>query len=127
MGIWRAGAVCCPLNVEMNIAYIPELLGACDARIVLWHESMDVKRMTEGVAGKVVKFTSWSPDLKADAKSDELFRAAGLRAVATTKLDSPFRLPRPHAYLQLVRPSARYIGPGTRSPHEVDGFDDIAR
>ena len=28
---------------------------------------------------------------------------------------------------RLVRPSARYIGPGTRSPHEVDGFDDIAR
>ena len=28
---------------------------------------------------------------------------------------------------RLVRPSARYIGPGPRSPQEVDGFDDIAR
>ena len=28
---------------------------------------------------------------------------------------------------RLVRPSARYIGPGTRSPHEVEGYDGIAR
>jgi citrate synthase len=28
---------------------------------------------------------------------------------------------------RLVRPAARYIGPASRSPHEVEGFDDIAR
>ena len=28
---------------------------------------------------------------------------------------------------RLVRPAARYIGPGPRSPRDVDGFDDIAR
>jgi len=28
---------------------------------------------------------------------------------------------------RLVRPAARYIGPGTRSPRDVEGFDDIAR
>ena len=28
---------------------------------------------------------------------------------------------------RLVRPAARYIGPGPRSPRDVAGFDDIAR
>jgi citrate synthase len=27
---------------------------------------------------------------------------------------------------RLVRPSARYIGPGTRSPHDIEGYTDIA-
>jgi acyl-coenzyme A synthetase/AMP-(fatty) acid ligase len=73
MGIWRAGAVCCPLNVEMNIAYIPELLGACDAKLVLWQEEMDIARMTKGVDAPAVKFAAWSPGMTGDAKSDELF------------------------------------------------------
>lgn len=28
---------------------------------------------------------------------------------------------------RLVRPSARYVGPGTRGPHEVDGYGDTKR
>lgn len=28
---------------------------------------------------------------------------------------------------RLVRPSARYIGPGTRDPREIEGYGDIAR
>lgn len=27
---------------------------------------------------------------------------------------------------RLVRPSARYVGPGSRSPREIDGFDELA-
>jgi citrate synthase len=27
---------------------------------------------------------------------------------------------------RLVRPSARYLGPGPRSPQEIEGYDDIA-
>jgi citrate synthase len=26
---------------------------------------------------------------------------------------------------RLVRPSARYVGPGSRKPHEVDGWDAV--
>lgn len=40
---------------------------------------------------------------------DELFRAAGLRDVATTKIDAPFRLPSARAYLEFVRASASPI------------------
>jgi citrate synthase len=28
---------------------------------------------------------------------------------------------------RLVRPSAHYVGPGTRSPQEIEGYGDIAR
>jgi citrate synthase len=27
---------------------------------------------------------------------------------------------------RLVRPSARYVGPGTRNPREIEGYEDIA-
>jgi len=40
---------------------------------------------------------------------DELFRATGLRDVATTKIDAPFRLPSARAYLDFVRASASPI------------------
>ncbi len=73
MGIWRAGAVCCPLNVEMNIEYIPEILGNLDCKLVLWHETMDIARMTDGVDVGCVKFAAWTPEMAADAASDELF------------------------------------------------------
>lgn len=37
---------------------------------------------------------------------DDLFRRAGFRDVATTKIDAPFRLPSTQAYLDFVRTSA---------------------
>ena len=73
MGIWRAGAVSCPLNVEMNIEYIPEILGNLDCKLVLWHDSLDIARMTEGVDVDCVGFAGWAADLEGDAGGDELF------------------------------------------------------
>jgi len=40
---------------------------------------------------------------------DALFRAAGFRDVATTKMDAPFRLPSARHYLDFVRSSASPI------------------
>ena len=40
---------------------------------------------------------------------DDLFAAAGLRDVATTRIDAPFRLPTAKAYLNFVRSSASPI------------------
>lgn len=42
-------------------------------------------------------------------KVDELFRAAGFRDVATTKIDAPFRLPSVGDYLNFIRTSASPI------------------
>jgi len=49
MGIWRAGAVCCPINVEMNIAYVAEILGHLDCKLALYDSALDIGTMTEGV------------------------------------------------------------------------------
>jgi SAM-dependent methyltransferase len=40
---------------------------------------------------------------------DDLFKAAGFRDIATTKLPAPFRLPSAHAYLDFIRTSASPI------------------
>ena len=40
MGIWRAGATICPINVEMNVAYIAPILRGIEPRLTLWHEAM---------------------------------------------------------------------------------------
>ncbi|NQU69727.1 MAG: acyl--CoA ligase [Rhodospirillales bacterium] len=76
MGIWRLGATIMPLNVEMNISYIPEILRNLGPKLVLWHEDMDVGRMTEGVDCDIVKFTSWGKGMDGDAGSEEFFARA---------------------------------------------------
>ncbi len=86
MGIWRAGAAIMPLNVEMNIAYIAEILRGIKPRLTLWHEDMDVATMTEGVGGDIVRFTRWEADAEGDAGSDEFFAQVAAET-ATPELD----------------------------------------
>ncbi len=73
LGIWRIGAVVCPLNIEMNIAYVSELLQALEPKLTLWHEDLDGATMTEGVGGDFGRFSHWDPDGLGDAGSDEFF------------------------------------------------------
>jgi len=82
MGIWRLGATIMPLNVEMNIAYIPEILRNLDPRLVLWHEDMDVAAMTEGVACEMLKFSGYSSGMAGDADAGEFFARAAACAPA---------------------------------------------
>ena len=48
LGIWRLGAVVCPLNVEMNAAHIRELLAGIAPRFTFVHRALDRDAM--GVA-----------------------------------------------------------------------------
>ena len=73
MGIWRAGAVCCPTNVEMNIAYVAEILGNLECKIALYDADLDINQMTDGVDIESIKFTGWANNLPGDAESDEVF------------------------------------------------------
>ena len=73
MGIWRAGAVCCPTNVEMNIAYVAEILGNLECKIALYDADLDINQMTDGVDIESIKFTGWGNNLPGDAESDEAF------------------------------------------------------
>jgi acyl-coenzyme A synthetase/AMP-(fatty) acid ligase len=73
MGIWRAGAVCCPINVEMNIAYVAEILGHLDCKLALSDADLDIAQMTDGVDIESLSFTDWSNDLPGDANGTNLF------------------------------------------------------
>ena len=53
VGIWRAGAVCCPTNVEMNIAYVAEILSHLDCKLALYDSTLDIGKMTAGVETRV--------------------------------------------------------------------------
>ena len=73
MGVWRAGAVVAAPNVEMNIAYISEILRAIKPKLTLWSGELDAATMTDGVGGHVVTFAGWETDAAGDAQSDEFF------------------------------------------------------
>ena len=89
MGIWRAGAVICPLNVEMNIAYVGEILQSLGPKLTLWHESMDGPRMTSGVGGEIMVFSTWRPDAEGDSDADEFFaKAAAFPAAPEQGVDN---------------------------------------
>ena len=73
MGIWRYGAVVCPLNVEMNQGHIRDLLGTIEPKLTLWHAELDGPAMTAGAGGETIRFESWRPDASGDADADEFF------------------------------------------------------
>ncbi|MBM3485926.1 MAG: acyl--CoA ligase [Alphaproteobacteria bacterium] len=74
IGIWRFGAVVCPLNVEMNQHVLHELLATIGPKLTLIHAALDTPEMRAGIPGPVVRFDSWSDDLAGDAASGEFFR-----------------------------------------------------
>ncbi|MDC0034005.1 long-chain fatty acid--CoA ligase, partial [Alphaproteobacteria bacterium] len=73
MGIWRLGAVVCPLNIEINADHIRELLGTIGPKLTLCHAGLDQQSLANGVSAAVIKFNNWRPDMKGDAASDEFF------------------------------------------------------
>ena len=62
MGIWRYGAVVCPLNVEMNAAHLKEILEHIDPALSLVHEELDGAALTGGLEGDSITFGAWRPE-----------------------------------------------------------------
>jgi len=73
MGIWRLGAVVCPLNIEINVAHIQELLSSIEPKLTLWHTALDGPSLTDGVDCALIKFDDWQLDMDGNANSDEFF------------------------------------------------------
>jgi acyl-coenzyme A synthetase/AMP-(fatty) acid ligase len=73
MGIWRLGAVVCPLNIEINAAHIRELLGSISPKLTLWHVGIDGPSLTDGIDGDVMKYDTWQSDIQGNSNSDEFF------------------------------------------------------
>ncbi len=67
IGIWRFGAVVCPLNIEINQDHIRDMLTTIGPRLTLWHGDVDGAAMTAGVAGEILRFEAWDADAAGDA------------------------------------------------------------
>ena len=49
MGIWRLGAVVCPLNIEINATHISSLLKSIKPQLVLGSSQVDLEKMTSEI------------------------------------------------------------------------------
>ena len=76
MGIWRLGAVVCPLNVEINVSHISSLLQSIEPEFVLCHTDLNMDALTAGLDCEKMVFSTWSDDMAGDANADEFFAAA---------------------------------------------------
>ena len=61
MGIWRLGAVVCPLNIEINEAHIRELLNSIGPKLTLYHADIDGPSITGEVECELEYFEGWKP------------------------------------------------------------------
>jgi len=74
MGIWRLGAVVCPLNVEINADHIRDLLRSIGPKFTLWNVGLDGPALAGDAGGALMKFDRWSDGMAGDAGSDEFFK-----------------------------------------------------
>jgi acyl-CoA synthetase (AMP-forming)/AMP-acid ligase II len=73
-GIWRIGAVVCPLNVEINEMVMVELTRAVDPTLILCHKDLDMAVLVGDHPAPRLRFGNWSADGIADPQ-DEFFVA----------------------------------------------------
>ncbi len=69
-GIWRLGAVVCPLNIEINEKVLADLVAAVKPVLVLWHKELDIDALVGDCPAARIRFGAWRTP--ADPQ-DELF------------------------------------------------------
>jgi acyl-coenzyme A synthetase/AMP-(fatty) acid ligase len=73
-GIWRLGAVVCPLNIEINEKVLADLAPVVNPVLVLWHKHLDIDALVGDCKAPRIRFGTWSATGAADPR-DELFSA----------------------------------------------------
>ena len=71
MGIWRLGAVCCPLNIEMNFEHLNELSQIVAPKLALHHVSIDCSSIS--MDAPCIPFVSSDKDEQANRPENEFF------------------------------------------------------
>ena len=59
-GIWRIGAVVCPLNVELNAEHVASLSAMVEPKLVLVHTDLDAAALTIGSKAPICRFENYS-------------------------------------------------------------------
>ncbi len=72
LGVWRIGAVICPINIEINQKHMAEVAAALKPALILYHKEIDVAAMVGDNPAPRVKFGTWSVDGTRDPQ-DEFF------------------------------------------------------
>jgi len=71
-GIWRLGAVVCPLNIEINAKVLADLAPVVDPVAILHHKDIDVDRLAGDCKAPRLRFGAWSGEGAADPQ-DQCF------------------------------------------------------
>jgi len=71
-GIWRLGAVVCPLNIEINAKVLADLVPMVNPALVLWHKELDIDVLAGDSRAPRIRFGAYSATGDADPQ-DELF------------------------------------------------------
>jgi acyl-CoA synthetase (AMP-forming)/AMP-acid ligase II len=58
-GIWRLGAVVCPLNIEINEKVLADLVAAVKPVLVLWHKELDIDALVGDCPAARIRFGAW--------------------------------------------------------------------
>ncbi len=83
-GIWRLGAVVCPLNIEINEKVLADLAPVVNPALVLCHKDLDADALVGDCKAPRLRFGAWTAKGAADPQ-DQVF-AAMSRGHASTEL-----------------------------------------
>ena len=78
LGVWRIGAVICPINIEINQKHMAEVAEALKPAVILHHKDIDVASMVGDNPAPRIKFGKWSADGGA-RPAGRIFRCAFAR------------------------------------------------
>src|SRR5271170_1932623 len=59
-GIWRIGAVVCPLNIEINEKVLADLAPVVNPALILHHKDLDIDELVGNSKAPRVRFGAWS-------------------------------------------------------------------
>ena len=61
-GIWRLGAVVCPLNIEINEKALADLAPVVNQALILYHKDIDCDALVGDCKAPRARFGAWSAD-----------------------------------------------------------------
>ncbi len=74
-GIWRLGAIVCPLNIELNAQHMAELTASIAPQLILLETGLDRAALVGGQAAPCIRFGTYFADPTRRDAEDEFFAA----------------------------------------------------
>lgn len=71
-GIWRLGAVVCPLNIQIQPRVLADIVQIVKPMLILYHKDIDIDPLVGNCTAPRIRFGMWSTDRVVD-QGDELF------------------------------------------------------